>query len=121
MKVGIVGSRSLMVYDLENYIPAECEIIISGGAIGIDRCAADYAIKKGIELEEILPDYPKYGRAAPIVRNKIIADKSDLVIAFWDGNSKGTKMVIEYCKKTNKLCVVTKIPKWRENETKTQK
>ena len=109
MKVGIVGSRNLEVYDLENYIPAECEKIISGGAVGIDKCAADYAIKKDIELEEILPDYKKYGRAAPIVRNKIIVDKSDIIFAFWDGCSKGTKMVIEYCKKTDKPCVITKM------------
>ena len=109
MKVGIVGSRSLVVYDLENYLPDECDKIISGGAVGIDKCAADYAAKKGIELEEFLPDYEKYGKAAPIVRNKLIADASDLVIAFWDGCSKGTKMIIEYCNKTGKKCVVTKI------------
>lgn len=109
MKVGIVGSRNLMIYDLENYLPKECEKIISGGAVGIDRCAAEYAIRHGIDLEEFLPDYKKYGRAAPIVRNKIIVDASDMVIAFWDGSSKGTKMVIEYCEKTDKKCVVVKV------------
>jgi len=36
------------------------------------------------------------------VRNKLIVDSADFVIAFWDGESKGTKSVIEYCKKQGK-------------------
>ena len=106
MKVGIVGSRKLVIKNLEKYIPMECKKIISGGAVGIDRCAAEYANNSNVELQEFFPDYKKYGRAAPIVRNKMIADEADVIIAFWDGSSKGTKMVIDYCKKTNKPCTV---------------
>ena len=36
------------------------------------------------------------------VRNKLIVDSADFVLAFWDGKSKGTKSVIEYCKKQGK-------------------
>ena len=109
MIIGVIGSRDLVVDELEKYIPPECEKIVSGGAVGIDKCAADYARKHGIELLEILPDYRKYGKAAPILRNKTIVDESNIVIAFWNGHSKGTKMVIEYCRKTNKLCTVIKM------------
>ena len=109
MIIGVIGSRDLKVDKLEKYIPGGCEKIVSGGAVGIDECAADYARKQGIELLEILPDYKKYGKAAPILRNKTIVDESDVVIAFWNGHSKGTKMVIEYCKKVNKLCTVVKM------------
>lgn len=109
MIIGVIGSRDLMVDKLEKYIPVGCDKIVSGGAVGIDKCAADYARKQGIELLEILPDYKKYGKAAPILRNKTIVDESHLVIAFWNGSSKGTKMVIEYCRKTNKPCTVIKM------------
>lgn len=109
MKIGVVCSRNLTVNRLDKYIPSGCKKIVSGGAAGIDKCAAEYAIRQGIELLEILPDYKKYGKAAPILRNKIIVDESDLVIAFWNGHSKGTKMIIEYCKKINKVCTVVKM------------
>ena len=109
MIIGVVGSRELTVDELGKYVPSGCKKIVSGGAIGIDKCAAEYARRQGIELSEILPDYEKYGKAAPILRNKIIVDEADLVIAFWNGYSKGTKMVIEYCEKTNKMCTVVKL------------
>ena len=76
--------------------------------MGIDKCAEEYARIKGIKLVEFLPDYIKYGKVAPILRNKAIADESDFVLAFWNGHSKGTKRIIEYCKKINKMCTVVR-------------
>lgn len=75
---------------------------MTGGAVGIDTCAAEYAKKKGIKLTQFLPQYSIFGRAAPIVRNKKIVDYSDKIIAFWDGKSKGTLSVIKYAKKIGK-------------------
>ena len=46
------------------------------------------------------------GGAVPIVRNKQIVDYADHVVAFWDGNSKGTLSVINYAKKAGKPCDV---------------
>jgi len=40
------------------------------------------------------------------VRNKVIVDYADKIIAFWDGKSKGTLSVIEYAKKTGKPCEI---------------
>ena len=51
-----------------------------------------------------LPEYDRYGKAAPIVRNKAIVDYSDKVIVFWDGSSKGTLSVIKYAEKIGKPC-----------------
>lgn len=106
MKIAIIGSRNLIVENLEKYIPNNCEEIVSGGADGVDKCAKDYANKLKIDLKEFFPEYNNYGRSAPIVRNKMIVDYSDEVIAFWNGESKGTKSVIDYCKKKNKKCTV---------------
>lgn len=103
MKIAIVGSRALKM-DISEYIPKDVSMIISGGARGIDRMVAKYAKERGISLMEILPDYRRYGRAAPIRRNDKIINMTDFVIAFWDGKSKGTKYVIEKCKKEGKPC-----------------
>lgn len=106
MKVAIVGSRNLKVINLGKYLPQNTTEIISGGARGIDTCAREYAHANGIKLKEFLPEYEKYGRRAPLIRNDLIIDYCDEVIAFWDGNSHGTKYVIEQCKRKNKKVTV---------------
>ena len=102
MKVAVIGSRNLKVENLEEYLPADCTEIVSGGAKGIDECAAAYAKAHDLKLTEFLPQYEIYSRGAPIVRNKQIVDYADLVFAFWDGKSKGTQSVIRYCEKIEK-------------------
>lgn len=98
MKVGVVGSRSLRVADLGKYLPEGTTEILSGGAAGVDTSAREYALAHAIPLTEFLPDYQRYGRAAPLKRNISIIESADLVLAFWDGTSRGTRFVIERCK-----------------------
>ena len=105
MKIAIVGSRSIMIDNLGDYIENVTEIV-SGGANGVDKCAANYAKAREIKLTEFLPEYDKYGKAAPIVRNKKIVDYADKVIVFWDGKSKGALSVIKYAKKIGKPCKI---------------
>lgn len=99
MKVAVIGSRNLHVGDLGKYLPDDVTEIVSGGAKGIDTDARIYALQRGIKLTEILPEYDKYGRSAPLRRNITIIEHADLVLAFWDGSSHGTRFVIENCKK----------------------
>ena len=102
MKVAIIGSRNLKINCLEKYLPKHITEIVSGGAKGVDSCAKEFAIANNIKLTEFLPDYQKYKRGAPLKRNLEIIEYADLVIAFWDGKSKGTKFVIDNCQKRNK-------------------
>lgn len=102
MKVAVIGSRGLTVKNLEKYLPPETTEIISGGARGIDACAREYAISHGIKLTEFLPEYEKYGKNAPLKRNITIIEAADIVLAFWDGKSHGTKFVIEKCREVGK-------------------
>ena len=111
MKLAIIGSRNIQIDDLSPYIPSDCDEIISGGARGVDTCAAEYARAHGLKLTEFLPDYQKLGRAAPIVHNRAIVDAADEVLAFWDGSSRGTKSVIDFCKKTSKPCRIVTLQK----------
>ncbi len=106
MKIAVIGSRKLKHVDLVSYVPKTVTEIVSGGALGIDSCAADYAKVMGIKLTEFLPDYRRYGKGAPIRRNKQIAEYADEGIAFWDGKSKGTKNTIELFKKLGKPITV---------------
>jgi hypothetical protein len=104
MKIAVVGSRGFNDWQLfksvmQEYKPTE---IISGGARGADSMAALWAKENKIPLKEIRPDYARYGRAAPIRRNDLIVDAAELVVAFWDGKSRGTKHVIDYTEKTGK-------------------
>lgn len=106
MKVAVIGSRAITNLDLTPYLPPDCTEILSGGARGVDTCAADYARAHGLLLTELRPDYRRYGRGAPHVRNRAIVDGADTVLAFWDGRSRGTASVINYCKKVGKPCRV---------------
>ena len=106
MKLAIIGSRTLTNIEIDRYIPEGIEEIVSGGAIGVDSCAAEYAKRKGLILKEILPKYERYGRAAPIVRNKEIVDYADKILVFWNGKSKGTLSVIKYAEKVEKPCEI---------------
>lgn len=99
MRVAIIGSRNIRVANLGQYLPEGTTEIISGGAKGVDTCAREYAIAHGIRLTEFLPDYKRYGRGAPLKRNYSIVENAELVLAFWDGISRGTKHAMEYADK----------------------
>ena len=106
MKVAVVGSRSLHVEDFEAYLPDGTDEIISGGARGIDSCAREYAKRRGLKLTEYLPDYEKYGKSAPLVRNRLIVDAADLTVAIWDGKSRVTRYTVGYARVKGKKVVI---------------
>lgn len=108
MKVAVVGSRSTQL-NISKHMPENVELIVSGGASGIDTLAEDYAKKHNIPTLIISPNYEKYGKAAPLKRNEEIVNKADVIIAFWDMKSKGTEHVINYAKSQNKKVILHKV------------
>lgn len=106
MKVAIVGSRNLEIDMIGFYIPAAATEIVSGGAKGIDTEAKKFAKENNLKYTEFIPQYNKYGKAAPLKRNDEIIACADLVVAIWDGKSKGTKSVIDKCKNIEKSVIV---------------
>lgn len=114
MKIAIIGSRECSNIDFVGNLEAVLNVskddtIISGGAKGIDTLAANYAKENNLNLIEFLPDYKKNGRAATFIRNREIVDNSNVVVAFWNGNSKGTKYTLDYARKKNKRIIVVSI------------
>lgn len=99
MRFAIVGSRGCPPIDIESYLTAKPDIIVSGGAVGADSYAKAYARKHHIPILEFLPNYKKFGKKAPILRNIQIVENCDTLLAFWDGSSRGTKFTIDYAHK----------------------
>lgn len=118
MKVAVVGSRNISISDIGSFLPQGTTEIVSGGARGVDACARRYARKHGIPLTEFLPDYDTYGRMAPLRRNDRIIQYADVVLAFWDGRSHGTRYVLRRCREVHKPVRVFRLrepePLWPE-------
>lgn len=96
MRVGIIGSRSFNDYEMFKSSLKDLNIskIISGGARGADKFAERYAAEFCIPITVHKPDW-SIGKIASFIRNKKIVEDSDYIVAFWDGESKGTKMTID--------------------------
>jgi hypothetical protein len=82
--------------------------IISGGAQGADELGRLWAVKNQIHFTCFPAQWNRHNKAAGFIRNKVIADSSDYILAFWDGESKGTAHTISLVKKlkASKLKVV---------------
>lgn len=106
-KIAIVGSRNFTDKELFDKVVSDIitregipNKVISGGACGADTLAFEWARKNKIEFVVFEPNYKKYPRKernwmAPKDRNTTIVENSDLVLAFWDMSSTGTKDTIE--------------------------
>lgn len=105
MKLLIVGSRTITDFNLSDVIPKDTNMIISGGATGIDTLAEQYADEHGIEKLIIRPEYERFGRVAPIKRNEKMVDLADVVLAIWDGESRGTRYTLHYTHKKGKRII----------------
>ena len=109
MKLAIVGGRDFDDYALlANIIFSSlCPLdfimeIISGGAKGADHLAENFAENNDIPLTVFPAEWDKYGKSAGFIRNQLIVDNCDMVLAFWDGQSRGTADTIEKAKKAKK-------------------
>jgi predicted Rossmann fold nucleotide-binding protein DprA/Smf involved in DNA uptake len=97
MKAAVIGSRTFDSYQFMEQILRfyDITLIISGGAKGADACAKQYAHSNGISYREYLPDWDQYGKRAGFLRNRQIVNDAEIVIAFWDSVSKGTKNSVD--------------------------
>ena len=108
MKVAVIGSRTFNDYDKLNETLKKYEIslVVSGGAKGADSLGEQYAKENKIPTMIFLPDWKRHGRAAGMIRNTDIIEAAEMVIAFWDGTSKGTKDSILKADKLGKKVVI---------------
>ena len=112
MKLAVIGSKEFTDYEkLKSTLDKKEEIsqIISGGAAGTDTLAKKYARENNIAFLEFPPDYSKYGKDAKHVRDKLIVENCDKIIAFYDGKCEGTQYTLDYGKKLRKPIIIMEI------------
>ncbi|MBQ6599104.1 MAG: hypothetical protein IJH79_16260 [Lentisphaeria bacterium] len=123
MKLGITGSRTITQFDFMPYFTMRDEKfrafcrglglgrrkiteVITGGAHGIDTLAFQAAESAGIRNRQFLPDRRKFpGKLilkAYQERNQQIVDRCDVLLAVWNGKSRGTKNTLSYAREAGK-------------------
>lgn len=114
LKVIIAGSRSFnnyklleekMDFFLKNKIDKNRPYfnieIVSGTARGADTLGEKYAKEKGFALKRFPANWDLYGKKAGYIRNREMRDYADVCVVFWDGESKGSKHMINLAKEDN--------------------
>lgn len=114
MKVIVAGCRGYhnrthveMVLDL-HLAMGDITEVISGGASGVDRLGEQWARKNKIPVAHFYADWSK-GKSAGPKRNSRMAEYGEVLIAFWDGKSRGTRDMIEKAKSRKlklKICYI---------------
>lgn len=122
IKVVVAGSRGFEDYELLKntldqelfeYDPSEIQIV-SGGADGADTLGERYQKEHGCSLKQFIPDWDRFGDSAGHRRNADMAVYGDWVFCFWDGQSKGTRGMIELARRAGKRLVVIN---YKENDS----
>ena len=115
LRVIIAGSRDFSDYELlkksaieiitKKTMLLDLTRIVSGGARGADILGERFANEMGLEISRFIPDWDGLGKRAGYVRNAEMAkfavedDSYGVLIAFWDGKSRGTKHMIDLAKR----------------------
>ena len=101
MKIIIAGGRNFDDYDqlresmwrhTWGYDDVE---IVSGGAKGADALGERWAKDEKKHITHFPADWDTHGKAAGFIRNVAMAEYANILMAFWDGVSKGTKHMID--------------------------
>ena len=112
MKLAVIGTKKFTDFSFLSTtlkkIP-NIEKIISGGSHGTDTLAKQFAIQNQIKFLEFPPDYKKFGDKAKHIRDKLIVEECDELIAFWDGECEGTKYTMNYAKQLGKPVTIIRV------------
>lgn len=116
MKLGIVGSRNpgVSYQEWEKLLlaqidPSKVEMVISGGAQGVDTYAKIFAGRHHIPYMEFAPKYATYGKYATLKRNTQIVTEASTVVAFPTADSKGTLHSIREAKRLNRRLIIVRL------------
>lgn len=87
-----------LTFSLNNYPDIS---IVSGTARGVDRLGEEYAENRGYPVVRYPADWEAHGRAAGHIRNRLMADNAEVLVAFWDEKSRGTEGMIKAARERN--------------------
>lgn len=83
-------------------------ILVSGAATGADKLGEYYALINDLRVRRFLPAWDQHSKAAGPIRNKEMAEYADVLLAFWDGSSPGTKSMIKEAHKRGLHTIIVK-------------
>lgn len=106
MRIIIAGSRTVTENDVIKALRCCSWIgfttaVVSGTAIGADFYGEKWAENHHIDIHKFPADWKKYGKRAGYIRNKMMAENAEGLIAIWDGKSQGTYNMIELANQYN--------------------
>ena len=92
-----------IILGLREDFPGKRIVIVTGAAKGADQLGSRYARERVLALREFPANWRAYGRAAGPIRNQQMLDyilqATPVLIAFWNGKSRGTKNMIDTAKR----------------------
>lgn len=102
MKVIIAGSRGITTMGelhqaMKDAFKGELVVateIVSGGARGVDAIGEAWGRQRGLKVKRFPADWKTHGRRAGPIRNRQMAEYADVLVAVWDGRSRGTENMI---------------------------
>jgi len=112
MRLAVIGTKKFTEYNFLSSIlkqTSNIDMIISGGAVGTDTLAEKYATKNKINFLKFPPNYKNYGDKAKHIRDKLIVEECDELIAFWDGECEGTKYTLDYAEQLGKVIKIVRV------------
>ena len=75
------------------------DLIKDNEPYGVDQLSVKFAREHGYEYTIFKAEWSTYGSGAGPIRNGEMAVYGDVLLAFWDGNTRGTKNMIDQAKK----------------------
>ena len=114
MKVIIAGGRdynnyAFLAQTMDDFVKENnVEEVVCGCAAGADSLGAKWAKERGIPVKEFPAEWDVFGKKAGILRNHDMGNYADFLVAFWDGQSTGTRDMISYMKQIGKHGTVIK-------------
>jgi hypothetical protein len=98
MRTIISGSRNIVDYQFVKSCVEKADVhiteVVSGTARGVDKLGEKYAVEHNIPIKKFPADWDLYGKSAGYIRNEQMAKYADVLIAIWDGDSKGTHNMV---------------------------
>jgi hypothetical protein len=113
MKLIIAGSRTVTDYRLlcQVLAPDKERItqVITGGARGADQLGYRWAWKHAVKHQLFRAEWARFGKSAGVRRNYQMAQAGDILVALWDGQSAGTRHMMQCMQQLGKPVVVVRV------------
>jgi predicted Rossmann fold nucleotide-binding protein DprA/Smf involved in DNA uptake len=115
VKVAVIGSRTIHDYSLVKGVLDRLReqiglfTVVTGGAPGVDSLAEIWALWNLPPAPLVFKADWSKGRGAGMARNRRVIEQADLVLAFWDGVSPGTKNALDQAREMEKTVVVYEV------------